>query len=129
MPVAKADPGSIPSARGGPGVDPGGQARSARRERRGVHPGPISPTCRPWTRSRWPRVGLDSIPVAWSASSRGGGPSACPAHTSTRFQDTASRNAMPGTTSVRLLGAALEGRESLIRSGGLCVGASDKRQT
>ena len=27
----------------------------ARRERRGAHPGPISPTCRPWTRSRWPR--------------------------------------------------------------------------
>ena len=40
-------PRPIPSARGGPGVDPGGL-------------GSISPACRPWTRSRW----------AWSRSRR-----------------------------------------------------------
>ena len=48
-------------------------SRSARRERRGAHPGPISPACRSCSiPSAKPMpvaaVALESIPVAWSAS-------------------------------------------------------------
>ncbi|MCY3889864.1 MAG: hypothetical protein OXG50_08195 [bacterium] len=80
MPVAKPIPARSARAwwawtrsarRVGPGVDQPGVERIQARSRRPVvaldstwWPRPISPTCRPWTRSRRPVVGVESIPMA-----------------------------------------------------------------